>query len=71
MTDITFTGSVPNDIVIRIKQIGSFISNSEKITDYDELKIRIGEDEYASDNISIPPNAVAVLHNVTVTEITS
>lgn len=70
LTNIVFVGGVPNDIVIRIKQIGSLISSSDKITDYDELKIRIENEDYDSANISISPNSVAVLRNVTVTEMT-
>lgn len=71
LSEITFTNGVPDNIIIRIKQIGSIISRSSKIADYDNLKIRIGTGNYVEDNISVAAHNVVVLHNVSVSEITT
>ena len=68
LEEVVFVNGVPRDTTIRVKQIGSLFSQSEKIIDYDNLQIRIGDEEFANANIDISPHCIAILHDISVTE---
>lgn len=71
LEDVVFVNGVPRDTTIRVKQIGSLFSQSEKIIDYDNLQIRIGEADFANANIDISPHCIAVLNDISVTEMST
>lgn len=71
LEDVVFVNGVPRNTTIRVKQIGSLFSQSDKIIDYDNLQIRIGEAEFANANIDISPHCIAVLNDISVTEMST
>ena len=68
LENVVFVNGIPANSTIRIKQIGSLISQSDKIVDYENLQIRIGESEFANKNIAISPHCIAVLNDINITE---
>ena len=71
LEEVVFVNGIPSNTTIRVKQIGSLFSQSEKIIDYDNLLIRIGDEEFANANIDISPHCIAVLNDINVTEMST